>query len=131
MDLCILEEKIKYKTRYEGLLPLGSWNIVWRSATVSIGLPAQAEEDRDFLPNCGCSVVGYYHGGLWRKEIVLLRLDISEQHHLYMYDRWYTSVKVGLSARGDVRHISLADTRHFKPLCRVYIHILQGFVGRQ
>eukprot|EP00644_Phytophthora_capsici_P009382 jgi/Phyca11/543907/estExt2_Genewise1Plus.C_PHYCAscaffold_130295 len=72
--------------------------------------------------------LGYYHGGLRNEEIrnafdVLLQLDKSEQQ--YLYDQWFTSVKVGLSVEDqkalcDVRHISLADTRQFKTLCRVY-----------
>ncbi|KAK1946350.1 hypothetical protein P3T76_001903 [Phytophthora citrophthora] len=74
------------------------------------------------------TLLGYYHGGLRNEEIrsafmMLLRLDISEQHQVY--DRWYTSVKVGLSVEGrvalcDVRHISITDTRQFETLCRVY-----------
>ncbi|KAG1697926.1 hypothetical protein DVH05_015410 [Phytophthora capsici] len=72
--------------------------------------------------------LGYYHGGLRNEELknafdVLLQLDKSEQQ--YLYDQWFTSVKVGLSVEDqkalcDVRHISLADTRQFETLCRVY-----------
>uniref|UniRef100_A0AAV1V4W0 ubiquitinyl hydrolase 1 n=1 Tax=Peronospora matthiolae TaxID=2874970 RepID=A0AAV1V4W0_9STRA len=80
------------------------------------------------------TLLGYYHGGLTKEEVrdafkVLLRLDISEQEH--QYDRWFVSVEPGLTdtdrvALCNVRHISLADSRQFETLCRVYKYCMEA-----
>ncbi|EEY58354.1 uncharacterized protein PITG_01010 [Phytophthora infestans T30-4] len=74
------------------------------------------------------TLLGYYHRGLTNEETrrtfqMLLRLDTSEQRQ--QYSQWFSSVKSGLddetrNALGDVRHISLADTRQFESLCNAY-----------
>ncbi|CAI5741646.1 unnamed protein product [Hyaloperonospora brassicae] len=80
------------------------------------------------------TLLGYYHAGLTKEEVrctfqKLLRLDISEQEH--QYDRWFASVEPGLNSNDrealhDVRHVSLADSRQFETLCRVYQYCMEA-----
>ncbi|RQM14524.1 hypothetical protein DD237_003146 [Peronospora effusa] len=98
--------------------------IPFRAADV----PSEQSEFRHPDVSIVLTLLGYYHCGLTNEEVrstfrMLLRLDISEQSQ--QYDRWFASVTPGLNdddraALSDVRHVSLADARQFKTLCRVY-----------